>query len=309
MQFKSNSRDRITLRTAKTAVLYLLVGVGSAIVGLLPWLVTGMRLPLQNLWAVNTLPEKMPITLLPFSQYELAVIVAVIVAGSAIAGGFARATRARQPPFGLIAIAFGVVALQATATVQTAATLASGLSQSTASERYLNALIAGSVATIVVGLLVLVLIARAPRPGAAIAVSIAAVASASWLAGIMFQIGLVATGSTMAILNSVRWVPAVIVGLVLAWCGLGTIGRVASAIVSFLVLWIGPAVITAVTVAAGTRVLASSPAEMADYGAQVFVVALGIRGGSLSLLGVAAVVMVLGLGARWAIRRRRVMAP
>ena len=34
----------------------LLIGVGAALVGLLPWIITGMRLPLQNLWASSTLP-------------------------------------------------------------------------------------------------------------------------------------------------------------------------------------------------------------------------------------------------------------
>jgi hypothetical protein len=296
------------LRTAGAAVTYLLVGVGSAVVGLLPWLVTGMRLPVQNLWAVNTLPEKMPITLLPFSQYELALIVAVIVTGSAIAGGFARGARVRKARFGLIAIAIGVLAVQAIATVQTSVTVSNGLSNSTASSVYLAALSAGSVAAIVIGLLVLLLIARAPRAGVAIAVSIAAVASSPWMTRIALPVGIVANESTMALLNAVRWVAPVIVGLVLAWCGLGTIGRVAAAIVSFLVLWIGPAAITAVTAAAGTRVLAPYPAEMAEYAAQVFVGALGPPGGSLSLFAVATVVMVLGLGVRWAIRLRRAAA-
>jgi hypothetical protein len=282
----------------------VLIGVGSAAVGLLPWLLTGMRLPQQNLWAVDTLPEKMPITLLPFSQYELALIVAVIIIGSAIAGGFARAMRARHRWIGPIAIAIGVVVVQAIATVQTAVTVSNGLSQSTASEAYLLALSVGSIAAILIGLLVLGLIALAPVAGVAIAVSIAAVTSSAWLAEIVLPFGFLANEPTMVMLGAVRWVPAVVVGLALAWCGLGTIGRVAAAIVSFAVLWIGPAAITAVTVAAGTRVLASDPAEMAKFGAQVFVTALGPRE-SLLLLAVAAVVMVLGLGARWAIRRRR----
>jgi hypothetical protein len=44
---------------------------------------------------------------------------------------------------------------------------------------------------------------------------------------------------------------------------------------------------------------------MVQFGMQVFVSALGIPGGSLSLLILALVVMVLGLAVRWAIRRRR----
>jgi len=44
---------------------------------------------------------------------------------------------------------------------------------------------------------------------------------------------------------------------------------------------------------------------MLDYGSQVFVSALGVAGDPLSLLVVAMVVMVLGLGARGAMGRWR----
>lgn len=286
-------------------VLYLLVGVASAILGLLPWLITGMRLPLQNLWALNTLPAEMPVALLPFSQYQLTVIVGVIVTGSAIAGVVARATRAQHPRFALMAIVVGVVAVQAIATVQTAVTLSNGLRNTTVADIYLAALVAGTVATILLGLAVLLLIALAPSAGAVIAISIAAIVFTDWLNALVHPVGVVATAPAMALLGGTRWVPAVIVGLAVVWCGLGTIGRVLAAMTGLLVLWIGPALGTAVTSAAGSRVLAANPAEMVDYGRQVFVSALGSPGGSLSLLIAAVIVMILGLAVRWAIRRRR----
>ena len=89
------------------------------------------------------------------------------------------------------------------------------------------------------------------------------------------------------------------------WCGLETIGRVVAAIVSLLVLWVGSALFTAVSAAAGFRLLAPHPAEMLDYGARVFVDALGVPGGSLSLLVAAIVVTVIALAVRWAIGRQR----
>jgi len=78
------------------AIYYLLFGIAAAALGLLPWLVTGLTLPLQNLWNVDTLPADMPRTLLPFSQYAVTLIVGLIVVGSAIAGGIARA-RGERP--------------------------------------------------------------------------------------------------------------------------------------------------------------------------------------------------------------------
>lgn len=58
----------IRLKTAGP-VAYLFIGAASAAAGLLPWLVAGMRLPLQNLWAAGTLPADMPRTRLPASTF------------------------------------------------------------------------------------------------------------------------------------------------------------------------------------------------------------------------------------------------
>ncbi|TFD62623.1 hypothetical protein E3T39_01360 [Cryobacterium suzukii] len=299
----------LTRMKAIGPVSYLVVGMLAAMVGLLPWLVTGMHLPIQNLWASNTLPEDMPIALLPFSQYTITLIVAVVVTGSALAGGLARVTRAQHPRFALAAIIVGVLLVQVVAIVQTAVTVATGLAESPAAKVYLFALTAGTLAASLIGLLILMLIARAPAAGAVVAVSLAAVAFSAWLNGLIAHpLSFETTETTRALLSAARWVPAVIVGLAVAWCGLTTIGRVAGAIVSFLALWIGPTLFTAVSAAAGTRVLAAYPAEMLDYGAQVFVSALGVKGGSLSLLVPAVIVMVLGLAVRWALRRRRLQA-
>jgi hypothetical protein len=61
---------------------WLGIGAASAVVGLLPWIITGMRLPLQNLWGTNTLPEAMPIGLLPFNQYAIPLIAGILVVGA-----------------------------------------------------------------------------------------------------------------------------------------------------------------------------------------------------------------------------------
>ena len=59
-------------------------GAGSAVVGLLPWMITGMRLPLQNLWASDTLPKSMPVALLPLSNYAVTLIAGLLVTGDAV---------------------------------------------------------------------------------------------------------------------------------------------------------------------------------------------------------------------------------
>ncbi len=101
----------------------------AAIIGLLPWMVTGMRLPIQNLWALDVPPEGMPITLLPFSQYTITLIVAVLVTGSAIAGGLLRLTGAQHPRFAFVATPVGVLIVQVVAIVQTVSIVAGGLAE------------------------------------------------------------------------------------------------------------------------------------------------------------------------------------
>jgi hypothetical protein len=288
--------------------VFLLLGAGSAIVGFLPWAITGMRLPLQNLWAVETSSADMPVALLPFSQYELFLIVAVIVIGSTIAGIVARATAAQHPRSALIALMGGAVAVQVIATVQTAITVSRGLRDSTASTVYLAALVAGTTTAILLGLGVLALVARAPKAGALIALSIASIAYSSWLGGLVFPVGVVATSPplTSVLGEVVRWAPAVVVGAAIAWAGVDSIGRIIAAIISLAVLWVGPTLVTAVNAAAGSRVLARYPSEMLDYGVGVFRMALGMPEIWLMTLVLAVAVAFVGLVARRAISRHLV---
>lgn len=79
-----------------TRVAEALLGIGCAVVGLLPWLLGGMELPLQNLWADDTMIEHMPRVLLPFNQYYVAMLVSLLGFGAALAGLAARRLVARR---------------------------------------------------------------------------------------------------------------------------------------------------------------------------------------------------------------------
>ncbi|GAA1789821.1 hypothetical protein [Agromyces lapidis] len=252
---------------------FILIGVAAAVIGLLPWLVTGMRLPLQNLWASDTMPENMPLVLLPFSQYRLSVIASLLVVGAAAAGITARALRGRSPHGGFALLLFGVLLVDVVAIVQTATIVGAGLRDDTWSQIYLTAVLAVAILALLVAVLVLWLIARAPRAGAVIGLAIAAVLVSGWLHLLLAPEPAFA-GEPAWLWTAVRWVPAVLVGAAIAWGGVGTIGRVIAALASLAILWIGPALITAVSAAAGTRVLAREPAEMLDYGRRVFELAL-----------------------------------
>ncbi|HEY4226343.1 MAG TPA: hypothetical protein VGM70_11060 [Pseudolysinimonas sp.] len=288
------------------SLLFLPIGVVAAAIGLVPWLITGMRLPLQNLWAAATLPAAMPIVLLPFSQYSALLIVAVVIIGGTVAGIAGRAIPARHPGAALAALMGGVLLVQLIAIVQTAITVSNGLREGTDATAYLAALVGGTVAAILLGLAVLALIARAPRAGALIGLSVAAIALASWLSGLFFPINAISTASplTNVLDEVVRYVPAVAIGAAIVWCGIQTVGRVIAVIVSLLVLLVGPTLVTAVSAALGSRVLAHYPSEMLDYAVQVFRSALGMPELWLTTLAVAIAIAAVGLVGRRTIARR-----
>src|SRR4051812_47444441 len=95
------------------SVIFLLLGAGSALLALLPWAITGMHLPLQQLWATDTLPDQMPTALLPFHQYYALTIAALMVIGATIAGIIGRAVTAQHPRSALLALIGGVLIVQA----------------------------------------------------------------------------------------------------------------------------------------------------------------------------------------------------
>lgn len=288
------------------AVVSLAIGVGGAVVGLLPWMVTGMRLPLQNLWATQTLPEDMPIAWLPFSQYQVTLLLALMVVGAAAAGLASRALRSRLPRRSILSTTAGLLFVQVIATAQAANALRSGLEQGQAGTLYLAACVALAVVGILFGLLVLGLIARGPRAGAVVAFTLAAIAAGWWLDGLISPIGSVGARPELAylLLDIARWVPAVLVGAAIAWGGVNTAGRIVAAVCSLLLLWIVPALATAVTAAVGSRILLGDPLEMLDYGWGVFTMAVAMPELVLPPLIVAVVVAAAGLGLRALLARR-----
>lgn len=280
-------------------------------VGLLPWLVAGMRLPLQNLWASSTLPGEMPFALLPFSQYYVVLIASLILVGSAIAGIAGRTIAAGNPGKSLLALLAGVLIVQLVAVGQTAITVGAGLSERTEATLYVVALTGGTIVTIAVGLGILALIARGPKPVALIALSISAIALGRWLGALVRPVGSVPVDSPVldALIEVIQLIPAVLIGATIAWSGISSIGRVIAAIASLAVLWIGPTLVTAISAATGTRVLAKYPAEMLDYGVGVLLMALGMPELWGTSLVVAIAVAAIGLvGKRTLIKRSGVEA-
>ncbi len=276
-----------------------LVGVAAAVLGLVPWLVTGMRLPLQNLWAVQAAPDQMPVVLLPFSQYFLTTLSSLLVVGGVFAGVTARTLGRRLPERGWTAILLGTVLVQLFAVVQTSMVVRAGLQERSEGDLYLSLLVGLSLFAMAIGVLALVLVARAPRAGALVGLGIGAVMSMSWLnALVVATFGSSSTQDVGDILSAMRWVPAVLIGAAVAWAGVASVGRAAAAVGNLVALWVVPALITAVTSAAGSRVLAQRPGEMLEYGYGVFVHAVSSFDLAVQPLLVAVAVAALGLWAK-----------
>jgi hypothetical protein len=161
---------------------------------------------------------------------------------------------------------------------------------------YLVALLAVVAAAVLTGLLVLRLITAPPRAGAVIGLSLVALVAGPWLADLLMPLGTAPGEVRSSVLNLVvRWVPAVLVGAAIAWGGQRTPGRVVAAVGSLLLLWIVPAVFTAVTSAAGSRVLLPYPSEVVDYGLEVLRAAMSAPELVLPPLLVALVVAAAGI--------------
>jgi iron complex transport system permease protein len=315
--------DRPTDRAVpgvRGALLALAVGVAAAVLGLLPWILAGLRLPLQNLWREQiTDAGDMPIALLPFNQYTAGLLAAVILVGGGIAGGAARALRSRLPRHGSWLVVAGLLLVQVVALVQTSAVTADGLSMddvpaagtrtgATISEAqvYLVAFVGGTAAMVLLAGLVAALLARAPAGVAVAASAVPVVLLGSWLGG------LVSPGATgmlsdaaYAVLPVISWVPPVVLGVAVALTGLRSAGRVIGSVVAVLLLWVGTAVVVGVTYALGNRALLRYPLELLDAGGTVGGAVLRGQGGVLGQLAVAVAVGIIGALVVRAVRRRR----
>lgn len=255
---------------------YLLVGIGAVVVGLLPWLRTGMRIPLQRLWARGPVPAESPVMLLPLNQYYLMTLAALVLTAGAISGVIARGTPPERRRRSGDVAAVGVFLALAGCAVQSAFAFTSmhaGAEPDQDGGRVPLVLFLLWVVLSTSGaVLLLLLLARSTRAGACVAAAIAAPAVGVWLSALTAPH--LVTSTAVVSSGDLRMVPAVLVGLSLAWCGLRTPGRIAAWPMSLILLWVVPAVLTGIGAAAGAG---GSPGLMDRIGAALDVLAYSMR--------------------------------
>lgn len=283
--------------------LWLIIGVVTAAIGLLPWMLSGMALPPQSLWSPDAASSDLPTALLPLSQYRLESIVELIVVGSALAGIAGRLGHTRSAAGGFRALTGGVVLVQGAATVQSVIVVSGGLRDGVASVAYIAALIVVAVLSIGAGIAVLTLVARAPRAGALIGIALVSYPFALWVAGLAELIPLNQVDLDRAAI--VTWPPAVVVGVGIAWCGIGSFGRATAAIIALIALCLEAPLSTAIGAAAGTGLLARFPGDIVDAPVRLLRTVAVIPEAVIPPLGVAVLIAAVGMLLRMAVRHLR----
>lgn len=287
-----------------TAALAVLIGVLAGVLGLAPWLITGAKLPLQNLWGSQVLPDDMPVALLPLSQYEVMTVVALLATGGALAGLAVRVWSPIRRRLAMWCAAAGVLAVQVAATAQSFTVLNDGLSSGTLSSYYFFGLLAGVILCLAASLEVLLLFASRSRVKATLGVGLMAVPFTSW--AVQWVAAFVESFNMPTGIQTIApWIPAILVGSALAWCGIQSASRVIVWLVNLALLWLIPALFTSVQSVLGTRVIAGDVPEMLLMGRQVLAAALGPEGGALPRVALALALGIVGLGGRFEVARRR----
>ena len=286
------------------AALGWLLGILAGLLGLAPWLITGAQLPLQNSWATEVLPEQMPVSLLPLSQYKLTTLVALLTAGGAAAG---LAVRIWQPvPTATGGVVRGVrrscgTVLGHRPVVHGARRRPDGrdagedLLRRPAGRRHcVHRREPRGVPAPRVEIRALVAL------GAGLMAVPATSWAGEWVVGFVGQTNIPTAVPTVA-----RWIPALIVGCALAWCGLRPARRAVVWLADLALLWVVPALFISVGYVLGTRAMAGDLQEMLLMSRQILAATLGPAGGALPTVVLALGIALAGLGIRSVAARRR----
>ena len=246
------------------------------VVGALPFLLTGLRLPPQNLWDTEQPAESMPHVALPFSQYQLSFLLAIGVVGGVAAALTGMAAAPERRDRAVRAALVGAALAAAAALAQTSLVVRGGLDGSKRAELYLSALVAVTVVGAVLGLVVGRAVTRG-RPGVrAVGLAVLSVLLTGWLGFLLLVQRSIGSTLWQGVFTAIPWVTAVVAGLGLALCPPRSRRAVLAWLAALVVVWVGPAVLAAGGYVAGSRAMLSSspPSEWLDAGWDVLRAAL-----------------------------------
>ncbi|MFJ4286766.1 hypothetical protein ACIPY0_14095 [Paenarthrobacter nicotinovorans] len=284
-------------RAGLQAAVALLIGTIAGALGLLPWWITGAKLPLQNLWASPVMPDQMPLALLPLSQYEILALIALLTTGGALAGLAVRLWNRARRAIAMWCAVGGVLMVQVVATAQSFTVLNDGLAGGKLTDFYFFGLLACVILSIAASIVAQLLMGARSRAATALGVGFIAVPVTSW--AVQWVVGVAGRSNMpLEVPTIAHWIPAVLVGCTLAWCGFKPARRIIVWVLDLAFLWVIPAVFTAVQSVLATRAIAGDIAEMVLMGQQVLTAALGPDGGAGPTLLLAVGIGLAGAGIR-----------
>lgn len=209
-------------------ILSFAIGLAGGILGLLPWLV--------GAW---TLPDEVPFVVLPISQKQSILLFSLVVLGGVFAGlavhflGRRRMTAGWPAALGVALVHLAAVALSFSALADLLR-----LGSDEKDMIYFAGMLAGTLTAVLTAQLGFHM-TSSPSPGVvSVGVALAAVPFATWV-GRCF-VAFAGEGSPPEYLPAlVHWLPAVLVGAVLVWCGVRPVWRrVVAWVMSLLALWL-----------------------------------------------------------------------
>ncbi|RZU63288.1 hypothetical protein [Zhihengliuella halotolerans] len=246
-----------------TGAIGIVIGLAAGLLSLTPWLLTGGTLPLQNLWATGTLPDDMPFSLLPISQYMLRDLVGIMATSGTTAALALRWWRPARRRAGLGSVAVGLVAAHLTAVVQSFLELRAGLAPGPGGHPYATyyfyGMLAGVLLAVAMSFAILASLSSRSPNRAAFGAALTATPTTWWLS-IWFNLG--TPGMLAPELPVLQWLPAAVVGAALAALGLRTLRNGAVWLASLTILWITGPVAWAVQFVVGSRAIVGRPDQV-----------------------------------------------
>lgn len=248
----------MTRRT--TTVTAAALAVAGFVLGLLPWLVHGARLPVSTAWPGHAVGAT-PWVALPFSEYRADTLLALSALSGALAVLLPHVVLRRRLRPALPVVVGIVLALQLLALVQTVTAVGGGLADRAAGAVLVGVLAAIAVLGGLAGTAAGLLMAR----GGAVAGTLSATALVwllpPWVSMLVAYGGGGPSPTQMSLVGLGPWLAAVLHGLALARLGLGSGRRVAAWVGSLVLALVVPAVLIALLYAGSSAHAGSTTGE------------------------------------------------
>ncbi|KGN31522.1 hypothetical protein N802_03905 [Knoellia sinensis KCTC 19936] len=266
------------------------------VVGFLPWIVGGMRLPSSPAWPTFP-PNSTPLVVLPFGEYQVLQLFVSSVIGGTAALVVARLSHPHVRHPRLIA-AFGAVVALVVSVTQTLLPIRPALAPGIEAKLLLTALIVTVLVSALVGLVVGSGVAKGSGWPWLLGGAVAASLAGSWFADVVMRGPEAAPQWVVQVAQWSPWISGVLLGLVLAVFGFRPMARLLGWAVALGVAWVMPSLLTAahhaMDIARRSPLRRSDIREVLDAGRDVFVQSLLPGNHLIGPLVLAVVIGVVG---------------